>query len=391
MPVDSLVNMSSRACCKIHKQIKDIGPMLPYNVARPFLLKIDNPEQLHALEIQSPQIIGHDAEIWLAMIKRDIPNWEARRHKPNDPKDWWKVYRKLKRDSALEMDAGADMLKAALNDKNEKRLAEIKPLKALATSRRPSLQARVAYGYQSGKTGSRGSSKMGVLEKIKKEARDAKAARAIAEQQIRKRMATTVTRAPAQFVEDVRTQRRKELQSPERVVRAANVPITNRRAEASVTASPRTKSSPSRAAVAPPLLSPPMSYQQVQDREARLRALTSGKPLPKSSTSSLPPLLSPLKVSRKHGTPIPSVEVPSTPKVPPGLLSADFLEEPSPPSTKMMLGDGLSRSSPGPGGMRRSASPSISSIVRKRKKEPDLFMPPVKRKAAVPSGEVALR
>jgi elongin-A len=273
MPVDSLVNLSLRACCKIHKQIKDIGPVLPYNVARPFLLKLDNPEQLHALEIQSPQIIGHDAEIWLAMIKRDIPNWEARRHKPNDPKDWWKVYRKLKRDSALEMDAGADMLKAALNDKNEKRLAEIKPLKALATSRRPSLQARVAYGYQSGKTGSRGSSKMGVLEKIKKEARDAKAARAIAEQQIRKRMTTAVTRAPAQFVEDVRTQRRKEQQSPERVVRASNVPITNRRAEASVTASPRTKSSPSRAAVAPPLLSPALSYQQVQEREARLRAL----------------------------------------------------------------------------------------------------------------------
>lgn len=75
MPTDSLVDMSLRACCKIHKQIKDIGE-LPYNVARPFLLKIDNPEQLRALEMKSQQIIGHDAEIWLALIKRDIPDWE---------------------------------------------------------------------------------------------------------------------------------------------------------------------------------------------------------------------------------------------------------------------------------------------------------------------------
>ena len=390
MPTDSLVDMSLRACCKIHKQIKDIGE-LPYNLARPFLLKIDNPEQLRALEMKSQQIIGHDAEIWLALIKRDIPDWETRKHRPNDPKDWWKVYNKLKRESAMEMDAGADKLKAALNDKNEKRLAEIKPMKALAGSRGPSLQARVAYGYQSGKTGSRGTSKMGVLEKIKKEARDAKAARAIAEQQIRKRMATAVTRAPAQFIDDVRTQRQKEQQSPERVVRASQVPITNRWAEGPIAASPRTKSSPAHVVATSSLSRPAVSHRQVQEREARLRALTSRKPLPTNSTTSLPPLLSPLKISRKKETPIVSVEAPSTPKALPELLSASFLEEPSPPSTKKMLGDDLGKPSLGSGGIRRSASPQITSVVRKRKKEPDLFHAPAKRKVVAASGGAVVR
>jgi elongin-A len=385
MPVDSLVNMSLRACCKIHKRIRDIGG-LPYSVARPFLLKIDNPEQLYALEVKCDQIIGHDAEIWLALIKRDIPNWETKKHEPNDPKNWWKVYRKLKQESLREMDAGADKLKAALNDKNEKHLAEIKPMGALSRSRGPSVQARVAYGYQSGKTGSRGSSKLGVLEKIKKEARDAKAARAIAEQQLRKRMATTVTRAPAQFVEDVRTQRQKRQHSPERAIRAPRPPIAIRRPEGSAASPPRTASSPSsRPTAAPPLSRPTVTHQQVQAREARLRALTSGRPLPTSSSPAVPAK----EISPRKETPILSVESPSAPRPEPRMLSASFLEEPSPPSGRKMLGDALNRSGSGAGGMSRSASPQIAPLLRKRKKEPDLFMMPAKRKSVAVGGNAA--
>lgn len=385
MPVDSLVDMSLRACSKISKRIKDIGG-LPYSVARPFLLKIDNPEQLHALEEQCEQIIGHDAEIWLALIKRDIPDWETKKHEPKDPKNWWKVYRKLKQESVLEMDAGTDKLKAALNDRNEKQLAEIKPMNALAKSRGPSLQARVTYGYQSGKTGSRGSSKLGVLEKIKKEARDAKAARAIAEQQLRKRMATTVTRAPAQFVEDVRTQRQTKAQSPQRPIRLPHPPIAIRRPKASSTSPPRTASSPTlHSAAASSASRPAVTNQQVQEREARLRALTSGKPIPTSNAHCVP--LN--ERSPRKETPVESVERPSTPTAESGMLSVSFLEEASPPSARKILGDALGMA--GSGGGSRSASPQITSMTRKRKKEPDLFMVPVKRKAVAAGGNTALR
>jgi elongin-A len=394
MPVDTLVNMSLRACGKIHKRIRDIGA-LPYSIARPFLLKIDSPEQLYALEANCDQIIGHDGEIWRALIRRDIPNWESKKHEPSDPRNWGEVYHKLKQEADSAMDAGADKLKAALNDKNEKHLAEIKPMSDLARSRGPSVQARVAYRYQSGKTGSRGSSKLGVLEKIKKEARDAKAARAIAEQQLSKRIATTVTRAPAQFVEDVRTQRQNARQSPERAIRAPRPPMAVRRPEGASASPPRIASSPPSRTVAAALVShPAVTHQQVQEREARLRALNSGKPLPVSNAHSVPPKeTSPRKelhVPQKEPH-IPSVERPSPPNPAPGNLSASFLEDSGPPSSRKLLGDALARPNSGAGGISRSASPQLASLVRKRKKEPDLFMTPAKRKAVAADGGAALR
>ena len=73
------------------------------------------------------------------------------------------------------------------------------------------------------------------------------------------------------------------------------------------------------------------------------------------------------------------------------MLSASFLEEPSPPSGRKMLGDALNRPGSGAGGMSRSASPQIAPLVRKRKKEPDLFMTPAKRKAVAVGGNAAAR
>lgn len=384
MPVDSLLDMSLRACTKITKRITDIGG-LPYSVARPFLLKVDSPEQLHTLEQNCEQIVGHDAEIWLALIRRDIPNWESKKHEPKDPKDWWEVYRNLKQEALLEMDAGADKLKAALNDKNDKQLAEIKPLKALAKPRGPNLQARVAYGYQSGRTGSKGSSKLGVLEKIKKEAREAKAARAIAEQQMKRRMATTVTRAPAQFVQDLKTQRQKPQQSPEKPIRVPRPPMAIRRLEA-VPSSPSgaVSSTVSRSTAASSPSRPAVTYQQVQEREARLRALTSGNPLPANGARDFP---SNDHLPRKE-TPVASTERLLKPIAQPEMLSASFLEEASPPNARRLLGDALSR--PGSSGMSRSASPQIAPMSRKRKKEPDLFMASAKKKAVAVGSNSAL-
>jgi elongin-A len=374
MPADSLKNMCLRACSKITKRITDIGGM-PYHIARPFLLKIESPEQLRTLEEKSPQIIGHDGEIWLALIKRDIPNWQTKKHEPQDPKNWWKVYRKLKNESKMEMDVGADELRAALNDKNEKQLAEIKPMKA--QPRGPTYQQRVSYGYQSGKTGSKGSSKMTLLEKIKKEARDARNARTIAEQQQQKKMTTTVTHAPTQFVEEVKTRQRMAQQSPERPVRVPRPPLAVRRPEAS-------SSSPTRnAATSTPRFS--VTIQQFQEREARLRALTSGRPLPSSTA------VEGLPKERLPESEIPtlSVESPSTAIGESEPHSDSLLEDKGPSGARKSLGDALGRPGTQIGG--RSASPQIASLVRKRKKGPDLFMVPTKRKAVAVGSNAPLR
>ena len=375
MPADSLVDMSLRACSKISRGIRDIGGM-PYSLARSFLLKIENPEQLRALEVNCEQIIGHDAEIWLALIKRDIPNWQTKKHEPRDPKNWWKVYRKLKQESLLEMDAGADKLKTALNDKNEKQLAEIKSARALPRSQGPSLQQRVTYGYQSGKTGSKGGSKMSLLEKIRKEARDARHARNMAEEQQRKIVATAVTRAPPQFVEDMRALQQRAQKSPERPIRIPRSPTAGGR-----------RPGPSRSSKGP-LIPPsrlPVTHQQIQEREARLRALTSGLPLPSGNLVAT----SPKKDSPRKDTPTMSIERSSTPPAQPEPLSASFLDEPSPPSARKILGD-MSRR-PGTSNGTRSASPHITPMIRKRKKEPDLFMAPAKKKAAAVGGNPSLR
>jgi elongin-A len=84
---------------------------LPYTLARPILLKVDNPQKLvrhtplllramfaytffvyqHALELASPQFAEHDKELWIEFIKRDIPNWDQY-ELPEESNDWYQVY-----------------------------------------------------------------------------------------------------------------------------------------------------------------------------------------------------------------------------------------------------------------------------------------------------------
>lgn len=40
----------------------------------------------------SPQIQGQDGDLWQAMIEEAFPNWVSNPHRPDDPKDWHKVY-----------------------------------------------------------------------------------------------------------------------------------------------------------------------------------------------------------------------------------------------------------------------------------------------------------
>ncbi|KAA6413484.1 MAG: hypothetical protein FRX48_03230 [Lasallia pustulata] len=113
MPALPLYHLARKACVKNIRSITDVGD-IPYELVRPILIKLENPEQLRELEKSSPQLCGADAEIWREFIKRDIPRWEDKPHEPWNPQNWYKVYRKLRMESQQEVEKDAEILRAAM-------------------------------------------------------------------------------------------------------------------------------------------------------------------------------------------------------------------------------------------------------------------------------------
>ncbi|KAH0829376.1 hypothetical protein AYO21_11308 [Fonsecaea monophora] len=356
MPVDSLLDMARRACVRNVHRITDIGD-IDYDLIRPILLKIESPEKLHQLELSSPQIIGHDAEIWLNFIKRDIPDWDLKRHEPSNPKNWYKVYKKLKAEATKDSSNDEAMLKAALADiqkgkeQNTAVIASTALSAGLLSSSNasgPSRRARIQWNYISGKTGAKGSSKMTLMEKIRKEARDAKAGKMNRPMHELQKKQTGVVKAPAQFVEEVKkmkivqaTEAKKALSPPlKRPVSgtgaSGNAGISRPLMFAPSTQIPKPRPQPAVAGGGKP-------YDLTSDRESRLRALKSGRPISRvdpetyeisqaqaSTSNSARDLQSPLNSAqlnsqkRKNGTvPGNSRGVEDTN----GSLTLDFLED----------------------------------------------------------------
>ena len=379
MPVDSLSDLARRACVKNIKRLFDIGEC-PYDLVRPALLKIESPEQLvspfmtplsqlltanlqHQIETNSPQIIGRDGEIWLNLIKRDIPNWENKPHQPSNPKNWWKVYRKLKQEAQNDLDQDAEKLKAAfanIKDEKEQNLAQLKTRREVP--RQPgSFRRRMVDNYITGNTGSKGASKLTLMEKIRKETRDTKNLRMAIPTKDLKKQASTVTKAPKDFLEEAR-------RPQERVVHTS-------------------PTGPAIRATAPPMAisqhSASSNDRSFVEQEARLRALTGGRRLPGQDPepiSSLDGPSSPLALgfgirqnpTRESG--IPSQPLPQPTASRPG-LSAPFLEPGSAVSGPM--GDaGREARINIPG--RRSPQP----LKAKRKAPPSVFMESKRPKAA---------
>jgi elongin-A len=101
MPVSSLFELARQRLIKNIDLLNDIGD-IPFTFLEPVLRHIQNPDQLQELEENCTQIQGETGEIWLRFIKRDIPDWDKKPHQPRDPRNWNKVYRKLKKDSEKE-------------------------------------------------------------------------------------------------------------------------------------------------------------------------------------------------------------------------------------------------------------------------------------------------
>jgi elongin-A len=118
----SLYEQAKTATIRHIDLLTDVG-YLPYSFMRPVLLKLENPDQLRALEKTCPQLLGEDGEVWLKFIKRDIPNWEKRAHEPKNPELWWKVYKKLKKDVEQEAKEAEEVLRQRMSVHQAQRVA----------------------------------------------------------------------------------------------------------------------------------------------------------------------------------------------------------------------------------------------------------------------------
>ena len=118
MPAPSLSAMAQNAAIRNIANITDIAD-LPYHCVEPILRRIDNPTQLHEIEVACPHVAEHTGPLWQVLIKRDVVNAESKMLYPKDPRSWWKVYRKMCKQEAADKQAAEDSLKRAMQGLKE--------------------------------------------------------------------------------------------------------------------------------------------------------------------------------------------------------------------------------------------------------------------------------
>ncbi|KAL7932628.1 RNA polymerase II transcription factor SIII subunit A domain-containing protein [Trichoderma chlorosporum] len=135
--VKSLREIALMACLKNIRDIDNIG-FLSYETVRDLLIKIDNAAQLRQIELNSPQIEGQTAEVWLKFIERDFPlESKTKAYQPRDPKKWYKVWEKYKNEHDAALQESENKLKSALaglRQDKEKNTSKIVSGKALPSS-----------------------------------------------------------------------------------------------------------------------------------------------------------------------------------------------------------------------------------------------------------------
>jgi elongin-A len=147
MPALSLFELARQRLIKNIDLLNDIGD-IPFTFLEPVLRHIQNPDQLQELEENCTQIQGETGEIWMKYIKRDIPDWDKKPHQPRDPRNWNKVYRKLKKDAEKEKNDQEDALKQQMRALQQNR----------AQNKTLIVDSRVGYGARSSRVFGLGSS-----------------------------------------------------------------------------------------------------------------------------------------------------------------------------------------------------------------------------------------
>ncbi len=218
-------------------------------------------------------------------MKRDVPDYDSKPHIPENPKSWYKAYKKLKKE-ASEASSNAELiLKATLSgikSAKEQNTAEVvstakgNALYSSTAPPGPSRRVQMRYDYDSGRTGSKGSHKISLMEKIRKEARGSGTGVMSRPMHELQKKHNGVNKAPAQFVEDVK--RMKMMQQMD--AKKALIPPPRRPMSISKPPMHGPESQPERGRHQPAATAGVQPYDLTTDREARLRALKSGQPMP---------------------------------------------------------------------------------------------------------------
>ena len=111
----SLFDMATSACIKNIRHIDSVGDFLPYESVRRVLLRVENANQLSRIEENSPHVVGHTTETWLKIIEKDFPmEYKATAYKPSDPKNWYKIWKRYKKEHDKALAESEAKLKEAL-------------------------------------------------------------------------------------------------------------------------------------------------------------------------------------------------------------------------------------------------------------------------------------
>lgn len=114
MPAPSLSRMVQNTIARNIANLQDVGD-LRYDLVRPLLKQITNPEQLRALELASPQVAENDEELWKSFIVRDIPDCKNKIIQPGLPNTFcYELYRTLKKQEDDAQKQQEDQLRKAL-------------------------------------------------------------------------------------------------------------------------------------------------------------------------------------------------------------------------------------------------------------------------------------
>lgn len=124
MPAPSLHKMCYRLVKKNIDDLENVGD-LTYGQVESLLKHIKSPAQLKRLEDNSPHLRGEDIALWQAFIARDIPKWQSKNYKPNNPKSWSKVYDRYKREMEEEVARDSEALFAKMKDIKDHRESRI--------------------------------------------------------------------------------------------------------------------------------------------------------------------------------------------------------------------------------------------------------------------------
>ncbi|OJJ58870.1 hypothetical protein ASPSYDRAFT_152066 [Aspergillus sydowii CBS 593.65] len=260
MPAPTLRQLCTATAIRNVKYLNDIGNV-PYTLARPFLLKIESPEKLRSLELQSPHIMRDDVELWMEFIKRDIPKWDEYQL-PDQPDCWYDVYCELREEIQRAVDEDAEKLKMALDGISSERAKHstqfVPDRRTVRLPRdRPTAKQRYAsYDRKMGVPRSQTPKKNNIFAATKRNS-----ALAVPTKQLSNR-ATQVRQAPRSLIEEHRrpaeptVARKPTLRAPGR-------------SGLQDTSSTQSQSSPALST-------------SLQERESRLRAITTGR----ASTSS---------------------------------------------------------------------------------------------------------